>query len=198
MKKYVFFDMDGVLTTDTTGSYTTTRYMSKKLNVNFEELYLYIKQFDLETDCGKITDEEIWKEIFEKNNCKFKMEDLEESFLSTPIDEKMIEIAKKLKEKYEIGIITDNSIVRANMIFDKHRFRNLFKTIIISEEVKSTKKGIEIFKIAADKANVKCEECIFIDNNPNNVKVANKAGYKGIYFDDAIRDYDKLLKEILV
>ena len=36
------------------------------------------------------------------------------------------EIVEKLKENYKVGIITDNSIVRANTIFDKNNFREIF------------------------------------------------------------------------
>ena len=197
MIKYIFFDMDGVLTTDTTGSYTTAKFFADKFEIDFDELFQYTKPFDSDIDAGKLTVDEVWARVAEKYGKEFKAEYIKEAFLSTPIDAKMLEIVEKLKENYKVGIITDNSIERAHAIFDKNRFRNIFDTIIISGEVKSTKKNVEIFKIAAEKAGVECRECVFIDNNPNNAKVADEAGFKGIWFDDQVRDYDKLWNEIV-
>ena len=197
MTKYIFFDMDGVLTTDTTGSYTTAKFFADKFEIDFDELFQYTKPFDSDIDAGKLTVNEVWANVAEKYNKEFKDEYIREAFLSTPIDSKMLEIVDKLKENYKVGIITDNSIERANAIFDKNNFREIFDTIIISGEVKSTKKNVEIFNIAAEKAGVECNECVFIDNNPNNAKVADEAGFKGIWFDDQARDYDKLWNEIV-
>ena len=197
MTKYIFFDMDGVLTTDTTGSYTTAKFFADKFEIDFDELFQYTKPFDSDIDAGKLTVNEVWANVAEKYNKEFKDEYIREAFLSTPIDAKMLEIVDKLKENYKVGIITDNSIERANAIFDKNNFREIFDTIIISGEVKSTKKSVEIFKIAAEKAGVECNECVFIDNNPNNAKVADEAGFKGVWFDDQARDYDKLWNEIV-
>ena len=189
--------MDGVLTTDTTGSYTTAKFFADKFEIDFDELFQYTKPFDSDIDAGKLTVNEVWAKVAEKYNKEFKDEYIREAFLSTPIDSRMLEIVDKLKENYKVGIITDNSIERANAIFDKNNFREIFDTIIISGEVKSTKKSVEIFKIAAEKAGVECNKCMFIDNNTNNAKVADEAGFKGIWFDDQARDYDKLWNEIV-
>ena len=197
MIKYIFFDMDGVLTTHTTGSYTTAKFFADKWGVDFDELFQYTKPFDSDIDSGKLSLNDVWDMTAKKYGKEFKEEYIKESFLSTPIDSKMLEIVEKLKENYKVGIITDNSIVRANTIFDKNNFREIFDTIIISGEVKSTKKNVEIFKIAAEKAGVECNECVFIDNNINNAKVADEAGFRGIHFDDQVRDYERLLEEII-
>lgn len=197
MTKYIFFDMDGVLTTDTTGSYTTAQFFADKFEIDFDELFQYTKPFDSDIDAGKLTVNEVWANVAKKYNKEFKDEYIREAFLSTPIDSKMLEIVDKLKENYKVGIITDNSIERANAIFDKNGFREIFDTIIISGEVKSTKKSVKIFKIAAGKAEVECNECVFIDNNTNNAKVADEASFRGIWFDDQARDYDKLWNEIV-
>ena len=73
---------------------------------------------------------------------------------------------------------------------------NIFDLIIISEDVKCTKKTTEIFEITAQRANAKAGECIFIDNKQKNVDSAIKAGFEGVYFDDEIRDYESLFKSI--
>ena len=197
MIKYIFFDMDGVLTTHTTGSYTTCKFFADILDCDFDELFAYIRQYDSDIDSGALSLENLWRKAFEKYNKEYKNEYMYESFLSTPIDSKMLEIVYELKKNYKVGIITDNSIERAEAIFDKNDFRNIFDTLVISEEAKATKKSTKIFKLTATRANVECNECVFIDNNSNNVKVAQEAGFKGIYFNDQERDYNRLFKDIL-
>ncbi len=83
-----------------------------------------------------------------------------------------------------------------NVIMEQNRGFNIFDTIIISEDVKCTKKGTEIFEITTQRANVNAEECIFIDNKQKNVDTAKKVGFIGLYFDDEKRDYDNLFKII--
>lgn len=196
MIKKIFFDFDGVLTTDKTGSETHSKYFSQKIGVNAQELLSKVKQYDGEIDAGKISIKDVWESICKEAKIEFNPNWLKEAFISTPIDERMLEYARQLKDKYSVGIITDNSTERMNVIMEQNKGFNIFDTIIISEDVKCTKEGTEIFEITTQRANVNAEECIFIDNKQKNVDIAKKVGFIGVYFDDKKRDYDNLFKII--
>lgn len=196
MIKKIFFDFDGVLTTDKTGSHTNCKYFSQKIGVDAQELLSKVKQFDEEIDAGKISEKDVWESICKKAEVEFSPNWLQEAFINTPIDELMLEYARQLKNKYSVGIITDNSTERMNNIIEQNQGFNIFDTIIISEDVKCTKKGTEIFKVTTQRANVNAKECIFIDNKQKNVDSAKNAGFIGVYFDDEKRDYDNLFKII--
>ncbi len=196
MIKKIFFDFDGVLTTDKTGSETHSKYFSQKIGVNAQELLSKVKQYDGEIDAGKISIKDVWESICKEAKIEFNPNWLKEAFISTPIDERMLEYARQLKDKYSVGIITDNSTERMNVIMEQNKGFNIFDTIIISEDVKCTKEGTEIFEITTQRANVNAEECIFIDNKQKNVDTAKKVGFIGVYFDDKKRDYDNLFKII--
>lgn len=196
MIKKIFFDFDGVLTTDKTGSETHSKYFSQKIGVNAQELLSKVKQYDGEIDAGKISIKDVWELICKEAKIEFNPNWLQEAFISTPIDERMLEYARQLKNKYSVGIITDNSTERMNVIMEQNKGFNIFDTIIISEDVKCTKEGTEIFEITKQRANVNAEECIFIDNKQKNVDTAKKVGFIGLYFDDEKRDYDNLFKII--
>ena len=196
MIKKIFFDFDGVLTTDKTGSYTNCKYFSQKIGVDAKELLSKVKQFDEKIDAGKISEKDVWELICKEAGVEFSPNWLQEAFINTPIDELMLEYARQLKNKYSVGIITDNSIERMNIIIEQNQGFNIFDTIIISEDVKCTKKGTEIFKVTTQRANVNAKECIFIDNKQKNVDSAKNAGLIGVYFDDEKRDYDNLFKII--
>ena len=198
--KAIFFDFDGVLTTDKSSTTTNAIYFAKKLGAAHEELMtLYKEQYaeaDHKLDVGEILSPKIWQSMCERYGVKYNPEWLTEAFESTPMDDKMLNFAKKLKEKFAIGIITDNGIDRADYLWAMHKFDKIFNPIIVSSAVKATKGATDIFDIAAKRANVKPNECIFIDNTPKNIVSANKAGFIGIYFDDAVRDYEKLFSEV--
>ena len=196
MIKGIFFDLDGVLTTDKTGSVTTSKYFEKKLGINFEQVVKYKKSFDEDIDSGKMSVLDVWEKTCEKFGVEFSPTDLYEAFLSTPIDNKMVEYALRLKDKFIVGIITDNSVERARSIIEKNSWSGIFDVIIISEEIKETKKGTKIFEIAAQKANINPKDCIFIDNKQSNVDSAQKAGFIGVHFDDQIRNYRELVETI--
>lgn len=196
MIKKIFFDFDGVLTTDKTGSHTNCKYFSQKIGVDAKELLSKVKQFDEKIDAGKISEKDVWESICKEAGVEFSPNWLQEAFINTPIDELMLEYARQLKNKYSVGIITDNSTERMNIIIEQNQGFNIFDTIVISEDVKCTKKGTEIFKVTTQRANVNAKECIFIDNKQKNVDSAKNAGLIGVYFDDEKRDYDNLFKII--
>lgn len=198
--KAIFFDFDGVLTTDKSGSVSTAKYFSKKLGTEPEILSnIYKEKYsdaDNRIDIGNAKNSEKWQFLCEIFGADCEQSDINEAFDTTPIDNKMVEFAKRLKENFIIGIITDNGVERADYIFSKYKFNEIFDPIIVSADVKTTKAGTEIFKIAAERAGVNPDECIFIDNTPKNLVSAERLGITGIHFDDAIRDYEKLFNEV--
>jgi putative hydrolase of the HAD superfamily len=198
--KAIFFDFDGVLTTDKSGSVSTAKYFSEKLGIKYEDLLtIYKESFadaDHKIDIGESLNPLIWESMCERFGVKYSPDWMNEAFDSSPIDNKMIAFAKKLKEKFIVGIITDNGKDRADYLFLKHKFNELFNPIIVSANVKTTKAGTEIFEIAAQRARLKPDECIFIDNTQKNLISAEKLGIIGIHFDDAVRDHEKLFNEV--
>ena len=84
MIKTIFFDLDGVLTTEKTGSFTTSKYFAEKLGVNLQEVFEYKKKFDGDTDSGKISDFDVWKKTCENFGVgnKFNADYLQEADLA--------------------------------------------------------------------------------------------------------------------
>ncbi|MCL2740217.1 MAG: HAD family phosphatase [Oscillospiraceae bacterium] len=199
MIKAIFFDLDGVLTLDKTGTITESKYFANKTGIDFQKLFEHKCKFDQREDSDKLKTADIWKFICEKCAVEFNPDWIKEAFKSAPIDDKMVAIAKKLKRKYKIGIITDNKAERVKVIVEQNNLKNLFESIVVSSEVGSTKRQPKIFEVAMQSLGVKPEECIFIDNSQRNVDIARQVGMLGIYFDDEVRDYseiDKLVNNV--
>ena len=196
MIKAIFFDLDGVLTTDKTGSVTTSKYVSEKMGLDYDLVFRTKRKYDHILDDGKVTYKDLWPEMCREIGADMDFNLIDESFIATPVDIKMVEFAKSLKSEFKVGIITDNLIERANIIWEHNGWKDVFDDMVVSAAVGSHKNTTKIFEIACERLNVRPDESIFIDNKASNLITCEKLGMKGILFDDEKRDYKKLFEYI--
>jgi HAD superfamily hydrolase (TIGR01509 family) len=64
-------------------------------------------------------------------------------------------------------------------------FDSIFDPIVISGYVGVKKPGAQIYRIMLDKLGVPAEECLFIDNNLDNVDAARALGIRAVLFENA-------------
>lgn len=89
---------------------------------------------------------------------------------------------KKLKEEYLLGVVSDTwpSLER---VFINKGLRKYFSTFIMSSVYGTTKSEETLFKIALDELGVNPKETIFIDDNEENLEVAERIGIQPILID---------------
>ncbi|GFN30268.1 HAD hydrolase-like protein [Paenibacillus xylaniclasticus] len=178
----IFFDFDGVLTLDATGSKTTCRYLSKVTGLPFDEVMKAYRSFNDQLQLGNKSHADIWEELGAMLHGKLEERHLIESFDSTPMNMDMLALARELKEQgYMLGIITDNKKDRMHYLYTLHRLDHIFDTTIISAEVGSNKQHRQIFDIALESLQVEPYGSVFIDNKESNLIVPRKLGMAGIY-----------------
>lgn len=196
MIKAVLFDFDGVLTIDATGSATITNYLSKTCGMPLEKVkscyYKYNKQLLL----GELTHRDMWQAFCEDLGQEIAYDVLMDSFLNTELDETMISLVKQLKERYLIGMVTDNKADRIDTILDYRELRKYFDVVAVSANVHSGKERPEIFEYVLDTLKVSAGECVFIDNTEKNLTVPKQMGMETIFYDDANRDYDAFVAKL--
>lgn len=197
MIKAVLFDFDGVLTIDGSGSESICNYVCKKTGIDLkrfeEEYYKYNDDFL----CGKIQHKDIWDKICRSLNTQIDINILYDSFLYTPMDNKMMKIIEKLKnENYKIAMVTDNKKDGIDKLAEHYNWNKVFDAISISSEVGSGKNYSTIFKKALECLYLKADECVFIDNQEKNLIVPKKMEMNVIYFDHRKRDYEKFIQEL--
>lgn len=92
------------------------------------------------------------------------------------------EALRRLKETYLLGVVSDTwpSLER---VFINRGIRKYFSTFVMSSIYGTTKAEEKLFEIALDELGVKAEETIFVDDNEENLKVAEKMGMKPILID---------------
>lgn len=193
MIKAVLFDFDGVLTTDKTGSETIGKYISAQANIEYESFRLAYRKYNDDLLCGKFTHRDIWDSLCEDIGVKIEYSILEDSFINTPIDAKMLELLKLLKSKnYKTAMITDNKADRMDAIVSHLNWSGLFDVIAVSAKVGTGKEHQAIFNITLEKLMLLPNECVFIDNKHDNLLAPASVGMHTLFFDDLQRDIEGL------
>lgn len=196
MIKAILFDFDGVLTTDATGSQSICNYICRKMGLDVKIFENEYYKYNNDLLYGKTSHEEIWQKLCEGLNTHIDMNILNESFINTPIDSRMLSIVKNLKKQnYKTSMVTDNKKDRMDDIVKHYGWNKIFDSIAVSAEVGSGKDYDEIFIKAIENLDVKADECVFIDNQEKNLFIPKSMGMKAIYFDHKKRNYEKLIKD---
>ena len=193
MIKAIFFDFDGVLTTDKTGSVTTIRYLSEKTGIDQNAMWEAFAPFNDDLLYGRTSHSEIWPAICRHLGKEIDIGLLSGAFESTPMNQDMLELAKSLKRTCAIGIITDNKKDRIDFLKLHAGLDALFSPIVVSAECGSGKYGPDIFLHALEYVDMAPHEAIFIDNSKRNLLAAAALGMQTIYFDDSRNDVQGLV-----
>jgi len=195
--KAIFFDYDGVMTKDKTGTQSICKYISENYNIDkniFENEY---RKYNNDLLYGITTHEKIWNKICQNLNENIPISILYDSFENTPINNEMHDFVKIIKRKnIKTALITDNKMDRIKIITEKYKLNKIFDIIIVSAEIGFGKDNEKIFKIILDKLSIKSNECIFIDNQEKNLIIPKNIGINTIFFDTENNNIEKLKNEI--
>lgn len=192
MIKAVFFDYDGVLTTDRTGSLTTARYLSSTTGIGLPDVMAAFSRHNRDLTLGKTTHARVWPEICRALGRELDIRLLFEAFESTPMNAGMFSLARTLKRTHRVGIITDNKEDRIAHLKRHQGLESVFSPIVVSAEVGADKKSDRIFLHALKLAGVAAKEAVFIDNNKDNLVAPAALGIKAVFHDDEKNDIEAL------
>ena len=193
MIKAVIFDLGGVVFRD--GTKYTIEEMKEKFKFSEElgfELLLGKEARDFRKDL--LTSEEFWEHIQTKIPSKIKASEIKSLWYNNYIPfSGILELIKKLKSSYKLGIISGNIRERINYLDEKYDFRKYFDVEVYSFDMHITKPAKLMWEKALELLNLKAEECVYIDDNPEAVETANSLGFKAIHF----KDVNQAKKELI-
>lgn len=199
MIQTIFFDFDGVLTTDKTGSGTTCKNLHRLISdVSLEQITEAYRKRRYELILGKIQHADMWNEFCTDIGKKVDIKILEKAFRETPKNMRMFEICRRLKSHYKLGVITDNNKERFELLKKEMNLPDIFDFFILSADIGSMKDSEVIFEKALETTQCEAFECIFIDNDSDNLTVPKRLGFKTIFHDQVKNDIEALEKELMM
>jgi HAD superfamily hydrolase (TIGR01509 family) len=194
----VFFDFDGVLTPDRTGTLTTCRYLAQATGIAFDDVRAAMEPHRDALARGQTTRDATWPLVCEALGRDIPRELLVRAFESTPLDPAMFAFANSLARHGRLGIITDNPKDRMEVVRRTLWLDRVFAPIIVSAEEGFCKDDPRIFESALAAAGVVPQAAVFVDNSQENIDMARNVGMQGLFFDDEKRDLATLARELLV
>ncbi len=197
MIKAVLFDLDGVLTTDATGTTSIIKYIDEHTDIDKELFEKAYRKHNWKLLYGHTTHEEMWPVLCADIKQTLDIDILRKAFDETPMDIEIISLMKSLKDSgYIVGMITDNKRDRVKQIIYHNGLQDIFDVVTISADIGSGKKEKPIFESTIKELDLAYELCTFIDNNQGNLVVPNELGMKTIFYDHNKRDFDQLLTDL--
>lgn len=199
----IFFDLDGTLLDHKSSEYLGVKefYNYNKKYFKFSENEFYKAWCDISEKyfniylAGKLTFREQRieriKGLFRLAKIKLSDQDAEKKFNEYLLNyenswqcfDDVKPCLESLKE-YRLGIISNGDLEQQNLKLEKMKIKSYFEVIITAGEVGISKPNVEMFKIAASKANVQLLHCYYVGDDLNtDILPCKKVNMKGILID---------------
>lgn len=190
--KNIIFDFGGVLVD------WNPRYVFQKYFDNEQEMESFLKhictdKWNAEQDRGRSLKEgtEILQKQFPEHSAMIaKFYGEWEDMLKDAIHGS-VEILKELNEKYPLYGLTNWSAETIDVAYRRFPFFSLFRGIVVSGEEKLIKPDPKIYQRLLNRYHLTAQECLFIDDNAENVAAARTQGIHAVQFTnpDELKEY---------
>ncbi len=182
----IIFDCFGVLYPDTYWT-MADNFLGDKLESHRNELHDLVRQVDL----GHITREQLWEQFAEIVGVSSEVvySRLKEF---GGLDKRLLTFIDIHRSTFKIGMISNVGSGFLERMFVERPASDHFDVIILSSEVGLVKPDKRIYELAAEKLDVRLEECVFIDDLETNVLGAKSAGMQALQY----KNYAQFIKEV--
>lgn len=138
----------------------------------------------LEFESGRITRQEFYQKLKEIYKFEHSLADFEKVWSSVFTGlTGLVNYARELKENYDIYILSNTDEIHFPLIWKEFPELHFFEdNLMLSYELDSVKPQKEIFERALKMFDLNPEDCLFIDDRPENIKGAAENGIAGVLF----------------
>lgn len=174
MIKAILFDWHGVL--DETLLAGLLDQLSEESKIKVPEIRERLGKITRDYVLGNITGENFWSNVKEKLNVSHSQVKKVQNYINTIIYVKPLwKFLSKLKEKYTLGILSDATMEKVEVI-RKEVDLSPFTVTFFSAEEHLDKAMPEFFDLAINKLEIKREEALFVDDSQKNIDFAGSLG----------------------
>ncbi|MEJ5053587.1 HAD family hydrolase [Sphingobacterium sp. MYb382] len=103
-----------------------------------------------------------------------------------------VTLLPQLKQNYAVYGLTNWSAETFPILMDRFDFVQLFDDIVVSGDEGLVKPDKSIYELLLKRYNLLAQECIFIDDNSDNVKAAEQLGFSAILY----KNSDYLMQDL--
>ncbi|MFZ1019429.1 MAG: HAD family phosphatase [Minisyncoccia bacterium] len=182
--KVIAFDFWGVFAEMNPPMY---RYMEQH-NIFPEKYSEKIHELIIEHDLNKINEQQFLQKCSKIIGLEIPYPACRYAFQENDLNKNLITIAKKLKAKYKIALLSNNNKEYCEEYLFKTKLEKLFDVLVLSYNIGYRKPSPEIYQILIKKLEVKPEEILFIDDNPTKFPNAEKQGIKTLLYEGVKTD----------
>ena len=190
--KAVIFDWGGVLIEDPAPG--LVEYISNALAVSQQDYRRAYKLFESDFHTGRISEPQFWSEVCEKLNTpepvvpSLWIEAFEAAYKPR---KEMFELVSNLhKNGFKTALLSNTE--KPSVEFFRQQKYDMFDLTIFSCEQGIEKPQKQIYLITAQRLSLLPQQCVFIDDRIECVEGANRAGLRGILF----QNYPQLINEL--
>jgi beta-phosphoglucomutase family hydrolase len=182
-KYLVIFDMDGVLAdTGPIHFQSWVKMATEDAGVNFTKEF-FEDSFGQQSIpiTRKLVGNNVEQALVEK------WADLKEKYYREMVKDKLeplpgvIELLSDLKNDYiKLAVGSSGPLENVELLLTSLKIKHYFDVVITAEDVKNGKPAPDVFLLAANRLNLKSEDCIVIEDAPVGIEAAIRAGMKSI------------------
>ncbi|MFI4910816.1 MAG: HAD family hydrolase [Sedimentisphaeraceae bacterium JB056] len=197
--KTIIFDWGGVLIDPPAAN--IINYCSRVTGISGEDFMNAYRQIEFDFYRGTISEPQLWQHICSVNGIDTPAECLNEgrskwlmafdtAYKPRP---EMFKIIADLKNNgYKIGLLS-NAELPVLTYFEEEIYED-FDFSVFSCIEQMAKPDAEIYHLAAEKAQMPAEKCLFVDDKEENTNAAEKIGMKAIHF----KNFDDFKEKLLL
>jgi HAD superfamily hydrolase (TIGR01509 family) len=179
----IVFDFGGVI--GGSDIVVVAKSIAPLLDLSQGEALLVLEQLRMSKDLG-ISLEKFWKE-YESASGKRLSENWVEQFeqirlLAIRAKPQMLQFVDRLRQRgYQVAMLSNTTVPRATFI-RKQGFYHHFEPVVLSCEIGVKKPHQEAFVVLLRQLCASADDCIMVDDHPENIEAARRLGIDGILF----------------
>lgn len=196
--KIVFFDFDGVLTLEASGTGATGEALASQIGIPYDILKPVFSRYAKKLILEPLGYETIIDPINQELGSDITLEDVLAAAQTTNRNVGMYAVADRLRETgIGTGIITDNNVERIDLLRKAFEL-DKFNPVIVSATLRAAKwQDTRIFEAALEQAGVEPADALFIDNAPANLTFAAELGMKTYWHNHEVNDIQALRQRLI-